>query len=154
MGQLDLADGVHAVVDILLPGDGQDGIIQIVGDLSALCDLHIGGKQGILPRQELLGILQQPAQGAGVRGLAEFGLVGLRSHLVVVAEPVDPLDDHNAVQSLTDPVGHVHIVAVHDGQVHGIGPHGALRGAGELEHEQHQSADDAQAGSAHDNALR
>ena len=54
---LDFREGVHGIVVNLLPGDGENGLVQIVADNAVIINLLIRLKIGLLTVQHPLGLL-------------------------------------------------------------------------------------------------
>ena len=60
MGELDLGIGEDRALLNRLPGDGEDGLVQIVAHLAVRQKLDIGGEEKLLPFQQGSGLLQKP----------------------------------------------------------------------------------------------
>ena len=61
MGDAHLGEGVDGIVHHLLPGDHQNGIVQVILYLAALENLHIRREQSLLAVQQRLRFFQKPS---------------------------------------------------------------------------------------------
>ena len=75
---LDLREGVHGIVVHLLPGDGENGLVQIVADNAVVINLLIQLEIGLLTVQHPLCLLQHRLHVLWLPNRAVEGLVGFR----------------------------------------------------------------------------
>ena len=98
MGNFHLGKGIHAPVQHLLPGDCQDGFIQIPLHLGARHQGHLRGEIEALPLQQLPG--RREIQLPGIVRLAEAAGVRLRGGQGVAVDAIHRLGAPHRFQSI------------------------------------------------------
>ena len=119
VGNLDFGDGVDEIIDDLLPGDGEDGLVQIVSHFGAGINLDFGAEQGLLAIQQICGFVQKPLQGGGVLGLAIAFLIRLRSHQCVLVDPEDFFDGLGFLYGIADFFRDESVIVIHQTDIRG-----------------------------------
>ena len=82
----------------LLPGDGENAVVQIIAHRGVLEQLHVRVEIQLLPVQQVGGPVQDILKACRIIGLPKEALIRLRSHLGILVDPVYLPDRRNGLR--------------------------------------------------------